>query len=250
MNFNERLTRLRKKNGWSQEELGFRLDVSRQTVSKWENGDTSPELKKLILLGDLFHVSLDYLIKGIEPEAGTSRESGSFEYKSSRTLWGLPLVHIVKGPGLTRAKGIVAVGKVSVGVVSLGLVSVGVVSLGLLSLGALSLGILALGLMSAGTFAMGSAAAVGALAWGDFAVGALASGDYALGAMALGKNIAIGDYARGFLAIGREAHGSVTVMDGEIFSSLSRQDFLGLVRTHLPNANRFAVKLMSLVFPQ
>ena len=47
MKFNERLLDLRKKNGWSQEELGYKLDVSRQTVSKWESGQTTPDLERL-----------------------------------------------------------------------------------------------------------------------------------------------------------------------------------------------------------
>lgn len=59
MKFNERLLELRKKNGWSQEELGYKIDVSRQTVSKWESGQTTPELEKLRMLAKLFEISVD-----------------------------------------------------------------------------------------------------------------------------------------------------------------------------------------------
>lgn len=62
MKFNERLLDLRKKKGWSQEELGYKLDVSRQTVSKWEAGQTTPELEKLRNLAKIFEISVDELI--------------------------------------------------------------------------------------------------------------------------------------------------------------------------------------------
>jgi len=58
-----RISELRKQNGMSQEELADRMGVSRQSVSKWESGQSMPEVEKLILLSDLFHVSTDYLLK-------------------------------------------------------------------------------------------------------------------------------------------------------------------------------------------
>lgn len=72
MNFNNRLYELRKQKGFSQEELANRLNVSRQTVSKWEVGDSTPDMEKLIAMSDLFHVSLDQLILGKEPETPAS----------------------------------------------------------------------------------------------------------------------------------------------------------------------------------
>lgn len=68
MNFNNRLYELRKQKGLSQEELANRLNVSRQTVSKWEVGDSTPDMEKLIAMSDLFDVSLDKLVLGKEPE--------------------------------------------------------------------------------------------------------------------------------------------------------------------------------------
>lgn len=62
MKFNERILDLRKKKGWSQEELGYKLDVSRQTISKWEAGQTTPELEKLRNLAKIFEISVDELI--------------------------------------------------------------------------------------------------------------------------------------------------------------------------------------------
>lgn len=68
MEFNNRLYQLRKQKGFSQEELAGRLNVSRQTVSKWEVGDSAPDMEKLIAISDLFDVSLDMLVKGKEEE--------------------------------------------------------------------------------------------------------------------------------------------------------------------------------------
>ena len=62
----------RKKNGWSQEELADMLDVSRQSVSKWESAQSIPDLQKILKMADIFGVSTDYLLKDeIEPENGT-----------------------------------------------------------------------------------------------------------------------------------------------------------------------------------
>ena len=59
MKFHEKLLALRKQAGLSQEELGLELGVSRQTVSKWEAGQSYPDFHRLVLLGDYFGLSLD-----------------------------------------------------------------------------------------------------------------------------------------------------------------------------------------------
>lgn len=74
MKFSEKLTELRHSRGWSQEQLGERLGVTRQTVSKWELGSTTPELEKLAMMSDIFGVSTDELIKG-EPRGSRRRLS-------------------------------------------------------------------------------------------------------------------------------------------------------------------------------
>ena len=59
----------RKKCGWSQEELAEKLGVSRQSVSKWEGAQATPDIQKIIKMGELFGVSTDYLLKDeLEPE--------------------------------------------------------------------------------------------------------------------------------------------------------------------------------------
>ena len=53
----------RKKNGWSQEELAEKLNVSRQAVSKWEGAQSIPDLQRIVAMAELFGVSTDYLLK-------------------------------------------------------------------------------------------------------------------------------------------------------------------------------------------
>lgn len=64
LTFGQRLQTLRTAAGFSQEQLAERLDVARQTVSKWELGTSTPELSKLVELSELFGVSLDQLAQG------------------------------------------------------------------------------------------------------------------------------------------------------------------------------------------
>ena len=59
----DKIMNLRKKNGWSQEELAEKLNVTRQSVSKWESAQSIPDLDKILLLSQIFGVSTDYLIK-------------------------------------------------------------------------------------------------------------------------------------------------------------------------------------------
>ena len=59
----DKIIYLRKKNGWSQEELAEMLNVSRQSVSKWESSGATPELNRIIEMSKIFSVSVDYLIK-------------------------------------------------------------------------------------------------------------------------------------------------------------------------------------------
>ena len=58
----DKIINLRKKLGWSQEELAHQLQVSRQAVSKWESGMSIPDMNKIIGMSRLFGVSTDYLL--------------------------------------------------------------------------------------------------------------------------------------------------------------------------------------------
>ena len=68
MEFHNKLYNLRKQKGLSQEELANRLNVSRQTISKWEVGDSTPDMEKLIAISDMFGISLDELVMDKVPD--------------------------------------------------------------------------------------------------------------------------------------------------------------------------------------
>ena len=63
MNFADKIIQLRKQRGWSQEELEERMNVTRQSVSKWESMQSVPDIERVVQLSELFGVSLDYLLK-------------------------------------------------------------------------------------------------------------------------------------------------------------------------------------------
>lgn len=73
MALSDRIFELRRKNGWSQEELAEKCGVSRQSVSKWESGQSVPDLDKILALSDLFDVTTDYLLKD---DSAKNAESG------------------------------------------------------------------------------------------------------------------------------------------------------------------------------
>ncbi|WP_368251933.1 helix-turn-helix domain-containing protein [Enterococcus sp. 2201sp1_2201st1_B8_2201SCRN_220225] len=75
----DKIIRERKKNGWTQEELAELMNVSRQSVSKWESAQSIPDINKVIRLSELFGVSTDYLFKDEmeEPEFVDSEEAAN-----------------------------------------------------------------------------------------------------------------------------------------------------------------------------
>lgn len=78
MDFSEKVQRLRREAGLSQEELADRLEVTRQSVSKWETGGGYPETEKIVRLGRLFGVSLDYLLGEDQPDRAQRGERGLY----------------------------------------------------------------------------------------------------------------------------------------------------------------------------
>lgn len=64
MEIGKRIRELRNAQGWNQEEFAEKTFVSRQTVSSWENDKSYPDIKSLLLMSELFDISLDELIKG------------------------------------------------------------------------------------------------------------------------------------------------------------------------------------------
>lgn len=76
----DRLLRLRKAHGFSQEELAEKIGISRQSVSKWERAEASPDTDNLIALARLYGVSLDELLLSDEEES-KGRERGSSPFR-------------------------------------------------------------------------------------------------------------------------------------------------------------------------
>lgn len=96
MLLSEKIMSLRKRNGWSQEELAQQLGVSRQSVSKWESMASMPDIQKIMAMSELFGVSTDYLLKDELEElpataiaadyAVSSVQSGSSEPAAASTV--------------------------------------------------------------------------------------------------------------------------------------------------------------------
>lgn len=74
MKFHEKLLQQRKTAGMTQSELAEKLNVSRQAVSRWEMGTAMPEVENLIMMSELFGVSLDYLLKDKEDRSEAKQE--------------------------------------------------------------------------------------------------------------------------------------------------------------------------------
>ena len=77
MIFADKVVQLRKKSGWSQEELAEKLNVTRQSVSKWEGAQSIPDLEKILQLAQIFGVSTDYLLKDELAEAEYTKSDDS-----------------------------------------------------------------------------------------------------------------------------------------------------------------------------
>ena len=72
MKLAEKLFELRKEKGWSQEKLAEQINVSRQSISKWESGQVLPEIEKVIELSKIFQVTTDYLLLDENSEKGST----------------------------------------------------------------------------------------------------------------------------------------------------------------------------------
>ena len=96
MLLSEKIMSLRKRNGWSQEELAQQLGISRQSVSKWESMASMPDIQKIMAMSELFGVSTDYLLKDELEElpataiatdyAASSVQSGSSDPAAASTV--------------------------------------------------------------------------------------------------------------------------------------------------------------------
>ncbi len=258
MTLGDKLSKFRKENNYTQEQLADVLGVSRQAISKWENDTTYPETDKLIRMSDLFDCSLDYLLKDKTETDNKAQTDDVFalfikqfrERKSEKTLFGMPLWHIGKNAkgffavGL-NARGVIALGLKAQGIISLGMLSVGIISFGVLSLGLLSFGIFALGILAAGCISVGVFSA-GAISIGIISLGAIAIGDFSVGALSIGKHFAMGDNARAMIALGdTKATGTVFQKVGELTVG-DRSDVEGLLDRIVPFYFSWAKEIIKL----
>lgn len=110
MKFSEKLMNLRKSKGMSQENLAEKLNVTRQTVSKWELDQTTPDLNKLIELSKLFEISIDELTNNVESVNAENEYKESSVEKNNRKLAlkilviGLIISAVIFGIGGIRQK--------------------------------------------------------------------------------------------------------------------------------------------------
>lgn len=84
----ERIQEQRKLSGLTQEQLAEKLNVSRQSISKWESDQSLPEIDRIILMSEIFNISTDYLLKGVEVE------NVKINTKKDYTLFGTTLILI------------------------------------------------------------------------------------------------------------------------------------------------------------
>ncbi len=116
MNFGENLQFLRDREGLTQEALAEQMEVSRQSVSKWESGGSYPEMDKLLTLCTLFQVDMDTLLRGDAKAASLEDRAGYDNYMKRRgmmiaggvglILLGIALMFLLGSIGLGEAKGI------------------------------------------------------------------------------------------------------------------------------------------------
>ncbi len=111
MTLPDKLYELRKQSGLSQEQLAEKLNVSRQAVSKWETGASTPESEKLILIADYFNVSLDYLVKDDTNELLKNTELTRKSDKTKRIPWLIGAITCIGGMILLIVWGLIAIFK-------------------------------------------------------------------------------------------------------------------------------------------
>jgi len=257
MKFNEKLQKMRKEKGLSQEALAEMLDVSRQAISKWESGQSYPETDKLIIVSEIFGVTVDSLLKDGKPQNDSQNTDSTpfwmsrgsvFEYKSKRIMLGLPLVHINIGFGLRKAKGVLAIGNIATGILAIGLIAKGLLAIGLLSIGLIGIGILSLALLLAiGTISVGIFS-LGAVALGIFTLGAVSIGIYSVGALSVASHVAIGDHAYGHIAVGRIVDGAREFIDTSErlnLSTISGEEVRSAILEEYPNTWNWTIRWLT-----
>lgn len=105
MNVEERLKFYRVRSGMSQDQVAEEINVSRQTISKWENGKSSPDVDSIVRLADLYNISLDELLRS-DKESETQETLEETKHDSSQLYIILAIVSIVAPLGFLLAIGL------------------------------------------------------------------------------------------------------------------------------------------------
>lgn len=224
--------------------MRIKADLTLQLNDAAESENIDDVLQKM---GDPGNVAMEFMESIYEDkdayqnDFAAGRSYGTFfsrriyEYKSKATLFGIPLVHVKLNrygkPAV--AKGIIAIGTISVGFISIGAIPVGFISIGGAALGVFSFGGLALGLLLA----------AGGIAVGALALGGVAVGLGAIGGLAAGE-IAIGGYARGTVAIGIDAAGKHSLVTQQTGPE-TRAVVENLIISTFPNLPDWIIKFFS-----
>lgn len=110
MGIAERLQELRKQAGYSQEQLAELLGLSRQAVSKWESGQGKPEIDNIVKLTEIYDVSADYLLSGVNraPVPAPEKKELSHEYKKA-----IGIIAIIAATAIVTVLFIAALGLLS-----------------------------------------------------------------------------------------------------------------------------------------
>ena len=110
MDISERLQELRKKEGYSQEQVAEMLGLSRQAISKWESGQGKPEIDNIIKLTEIYHVSADSILLGTEKVSVPVPEKKelSHEYKKA-----IGIIAIIAATAIVTVLFITALGLLS-----------------------------------------------------------------------------------------------------------------------------------------
>nr|WEA36225.1 helix-turn-helix domain-containing protein [Staphylococcus aureus] len=98
MNLSKQIKKYRERDGYSQEYLAEKLYVSRQSISNWENGKSLPDIHNLLMMCDLFNVTLDDLVKGTIPFVPDIKVQRSLNLWTYVMLIFITLATILTGP--------------------------------------------------------------------------------------------------------------------------------------------------------
>ena len=108
MSIAERLQELRRKSGYSQEQVAEKLGISRQAISKWESGQGNPEIDNVVKLTEIYNVSADYILLGRENNTIVSEPEKKTMSKEARIA--LAIISVIAATALVTVLFIIALG--------------------------------------------------------------------------------------------------------------------------------------------